>query len=121
LSLLLSGRCPTLRRRPILDSTDCPASAWDGALAHHRTATAALLALAAANPDGEWTVDLDAQKVTLPGGDLFAFEIDPFARTMILAGTDEIGYVRSRLPAIEAWEAAHPARVDTRSEAAAAR
>jgi 3-isopropylmalate/(R)-2-methylmalate dehydratase small subunit len=58
-------------------------------------------------------VDLDAQKVTLPGGDSFAFEIDPFSRTMILAGTDEIGYVLSRLPAIEAWEAGHPARVDT--------
>ena len=78
---------------------------------------AALLALAAANPDGQWTIDLEAQKVTLPGGDSFAFEIDPFARTMILAGTDEIGYVRSRLPAIEAWEATHPARVDTREAA----
>ena len=33
---------------------------------------------------------------------------------MILAGTDEIGYVQSRLPAIEAWEAQHPARVETR-------
>ena len=74
---------------------------------------AALLALVAANPDGEWSVDLDAQKVTLPGGDSFAFEIDPFSRTMILAGKDEIGYVLSRLPAIEAWEAAHPARIDT--------
>jgi 3-isopropylmalate/(R)-2-methylmalate dehydratase small subunit len=78
---------------------------------------AALLVLAAANPDGQWTIDLEAQKVTLPGGDSFAFEIDPFARTMILAGTDEIGYVRSRLPAIEAWETAHPARVDTREGA----
>jgi 3-isopropylmalate/(R)-2-methylmalate dehydratase small subunit len=78
---------------------------------------AALLALAATNPDGQWTIDLEAQKVTLPGGDSFAFEIDPFARTMILAGTDEIGYVRSKLPAIEAWEAAHPARVDTREGA----
>jgi 3-isopropylmalate/(R)-2-methylmalate dehydratase small subunit len=78
---------------------------------------AALLALAAANPDGEWAINLEAQKVTLPGGDSFAFEIDPFARTMILAGTDEIGYVRSKLPAIEAWEAAHPARVDTREGA----
>ena len=78
---------------------------------------AALLALAATNPDGQWTIDLEAQKVTLPGGDSFAFEIDPFARTMILAGTDEIGYVRSRLPAIEAWEATHPARVDTREAA----
>ena len=78
---------------------------------------AALTALLAANPDGEWTVNVDTGKVTLPGGDSFAFEIDPFARTMILAGTDEIGYVRSRLPAIEAWEAAHPARVDTREGA----
>ena len=74
---------------------------------------ASLQALVAANPDGEWTVDLEAQKVALPGGESFAFEIDPFARTMILAGTDEIGYVLSRLPAIEAWEAGHPARVDT--------
>jgi 3-isopropylmalate/(R)-2-methylmalate dehydratase small subunit len=80
---------------------------------------AALLALVAADPDGEWTVDLQAQKVTLPGGDSFAFEIDPFARAMILAGTDEIGYVLGKLPAIEAWEAAHPARVDTRGGPAA--
>ena len=79
---------------------------------------ATLLAVVAANPDGEWSVDLDAQKVTLPDGDSFAFEIDPFSRTMILAGTDEIGYVLSRLPAIEAWEGAHPARIDTREGAA---
>jgi len=74
---------------------------------------ASLQALIASDPDGEWTVDLEAQKVTLPDGDSFAFEIDPFARTMILAGTDEIGYVLSRLPEIEAWEAGHPARVET--------
>ena len=74
---------------------------------------AALVALVAANPDGEWTVDLEAGQVKLPGGESFLFEIDPFARTMILAGTDEVGYVLSNLPAIEAWEAAHPARVDT--------
>jgi 3-isopropylmalate/(R)-2-methylmalate dehydratase small subunit len=80
---------------------------------------AVLLALVAADPDGEWAVDLEAQQVILPGGDAFSFEIDPFARTMILAGTDEIGYVLTKLPAIEAWEAAHPARVDTRSEPAA--
>jgi 3-isopropylmalate/(R)-2-methylmalate dehydratase small subunit len=82
---------------------------------------AALTALVTANPDGEWTVDLEAQKVTLPEGDSFAFEIDPFSRTMILAGTDEIGYVRSKLPAIEAWEAGHPARVDSLRGVGAAR
>jgi 3-isopropylmalate/(R)-2-methylmalate dehydratase small subunit len=80
---------------------------------------AALTALVATNPDGEWTVDLETQEVTLPGGETFAFQLDPFSRTMILAGTDEIGYVRSQLPAIEAWEAGHPARVDTREGAAA--
>ena len=80
---------------------------------------ASLLALTATNPDDEWTVDLEAQRVALPGGHSFAFEIDPFARTMILAGTDEIGYVRSKLPAIEAWEAGNPARIDTREGAGA--
>jgi 3-isopropylmalate/(R)-2-methylmalate dehydratase small subunit len=80
---------------------------------------AALVALVAAHPDGEWTVNLEAGQVVLPDGESFLFEIDPFARTMILAGTDEIGYVRSRLPAIEAWEAAHPVRVDTREGIAA--
>jgi 3-isopropylmalate/(R)-2-methylmalate dehydratase small subunit len=79
---------------------------------------AALSALLAADPDGEWTVDLEAQKVSLPDGSSLDFEIDPFARTMILAGTDEIGYVQSRLPAIEAWEATHPARIETRVPAA---
>jgi 3-isopropylmalate/(R)-2-methylmalate dehydratase small subunit len=80
---------------------------------------ASLQTLVSASPDGEWAVDLETQKVTLPGGEAFDFEIDPFARTMILAGTDEIGYVLGRLPAIEAWEAAHPARVDTREVVAA--
>jgi len=79
---------------------------------------ASLQGLIEANPDAEWTVDLETQKVTLPDGSTFDFEIDPFARTMILAGTDEIGYVLAQLPAIEAWEAEHPARVDTRSAAA---
>jgi 3-isopropylmalate/(R)-2-methylmalate dehydratase small subunit len=80
---------------------------------------AVLTGLLGENPDAEWTVDLEAQRLTLPDGESLDFEIDPFARTMILAGTDEVGYVLSRLPAIEAWEAAHPARVDTREDAAA--
>jgi 3-isopropylmalate/(R)-2-methylmalate dehydratase small subunit len=78
---------------------------------------AALAALLDSDPDGRWTVDLESSRVTLPNGESFGFEIDPFARTMILAGTDEIGYVLSRLPAIEAWDSAHPARVDTLAQA----
>ena len=84
---------------------------------------AALFDLLAADPDVELTVDLGAQEVRLGGGpataavaavgDAFAFEIDPFARKMLLEGTDEIGYVLGRLSAIDAWEAGHPARVNT--------
>ncbi len=75
---------------------------------------ASLAALVAADGAAQLTVDLEAQTIALPDGRTIGFEIDPFARTMILSGTDEIGYVLSQLPEIEAWEAGHPARVDTR-------
>ncbi len=50
----------------------------------------------------------------LPSDQDVAFEVDPFARQMLLAGTDEIGWLLERSAAIDAWEAANPARVDTR-------
>jgi 3-isopropylmalate/(R)-2-methylmalate dehydratase small subunit len=65
-------------------------------------------------PDAELRVDLAEQGILLPDGTTIDFEVDPFAKLMLLRGTDEIGYVLGRLPAIEAWEAAHPARIDTR-------
>jgi 3-isopropylmalate/(R)-2-methylmalate dehydratase small subunit len=72
-----------------------------------------LFELVAANPTAELTVDLEAQVVHLPGDEDLPFEVDPFARMMLLAGTDEMGYLLAKLPAIEAWEAGHPARIDT--------
>jgi 3-isopropylmalate/(R)-2-methylmalate dehydratase small subunit len=75
---------------------------------------ARLFDLVDANPDARLTVDLAEQGVLLPDGSTLDFAIDPFAKQMLLAGTDEIGYVAAKLPAIEAWEAARPARVDTR-------
>ncbi len=80
---------------------------------------AALTKVFGLNPDGQWTVDLEEQLVTLPNGETFEFEIDGFARTMILAGTDEIGYVLSQVADIDAWEAAHPGRVNTLAPVAA--
>jgi len=68
----------------------------------------------AADPDAELTVDLEAQVVHLPDDSDIAFDVDPFARRMLLDGTDEIGWLLARSDAIDAWEAAHPARVDTR-------
>ena len=73
-----------------------------------------LFAMVGADPDAQFTVDLAEQGVLLPNGSTLDFDIDPFAKRMLLAGTDEIGYVLARLPEIDVWEAAHPARVDTR-------
>jgi 3-isopropylmalate/(R)-2-methylmalate dehydratase small subunit len=67
-----------------------------------------------ADPDATFTVDLAEQGILLPDGSTLDFDIDPFAKRMLLAGTDEIGYVLGHLPEIEAWEAEHRARVDTR-------
>jgi 3-isopropylmalate/(R)-2-methylmalate dehydratase small subunit len=77
-----------------------------------------LFELVAATPNAELTVDLEAQVVHLPGDEDLPFEVDPFARMMLLAGTDEMGYLLDKLPAIDAWETAHPARVDTRADGA---
>jgi 3-isopropylmalate/(R)-2-methylmalate dehydratase small subunit len=74
----------------------------------------ALFEQVAADPDLELTVDLEAQLVHLPGDQDIAFDIDPFARRMLLDGTDEIGWLLARSAAIDGWEATHPARIDTR-------
>jgi 3-isopropylmalate/(R)-2-methylmalate dehydratase small subunit len=65
------------------------------------------------DPDAELTIDLAEQGVLLPDGSTIDFLIDPFAKQMILAGTDELGYLLLNEPAIAAWEAAHPPRVNT--------
>jgi 3-isopropylmalate/(R)-2-methylmalate dehydratase small subunit len=68
-------------------------------------------------PDAELTVDLDAQVVHLPGDEDLPFEVDPFAKRMLLAGTDELGYLLGKDAEIAAWEAAHPPRIDTLARA----
>lgn len=65
------------------------------------------------DPDAELTVDLAEEGVLLPDGSTIDFSIDPFAKHMLLAGTDELGYLLSKEPAIAAWESTHPPRIDT--------
>ena len=74
-----------------------------------------LFEMAAANPDLELTVDLESQVVHLPGDEDLPFDVDPFAKVMLLKGTDELGYLLGHLGDVDAWEAANPARVDTRA------
>ena len=72
-----------------------------------------LFDMVASDPGAELSVDLESQVVHLPGDEDLPFDVDPFARMMLLAGTDELGYLLGKTAAIDAWESAHPARVDT--------
>jgi 3-isopropylmalate/(R)-2-methylmalate dehydratase small subunit len=78
---------------------------------------ARLRALIQRDPDAELTVDLAEEGVLLPDGSTIDFEIDPFAKRMLLAGTDELGYILSKEADISAWESAHPPRIETRATA----
>jgi 3-isopropylmalate/(R)-2-methylmalate dehydratase small subunit len=74
---------------------------------------ARLFKLLADDPDAQLTIDLAEQGVLLPDGSTVEFEIDPFAKRMILAGTDELGYLLAKDAEIGTWEAAHPPRIDS--------
>jgi 3-isopropylmalate/(R)-2-methylmalate dehydratase small subunit len=79
-----------------------------------------LFEMLAQDPNMELTVDLEAQLVHLPGDEDLDFDIDPFVKLMILAGTDEMGYLLAKGPQIAAWEATHAAPIDTSVGAATA-
>jgi 3-isopropylmalate/(R)-2-methylmalate dehydratase small subunit len=72
-----------------------------------------LFELLESQPRVALTVDLEAQVVHLPGDEDLPFDVDPFAKEMLLAGTDEMGWLLAREPAIAAYEGDHRARVDT--------
>ena len=67
------------------------------------------------DPDAELTVDLAEGGVLLPDGSTIDFEVDPFAKRMLLAGTDELGYLLSKARDIDAWESSHSPRIETRA------
>ena len=66
-----------------------------------------------AEPDAEITVDLESSEIRLPDGSVIGFDVDAFARRMILDGTDELGYLLSHEPQIAAYETLHPPRIST--------
>jgi 3-isopropylmalate/(R)-2-methylmalate dehydratase small subunit len=51
---------------------------------------AAIRAQLTAKPGTELTIDLEAQTVRLPDGNVEPFEVDPFRKECLLAGIDEI-------------------------------
>ena len=66
-----------------------------------------------ASPDATVKVDLATQTLTLPGGRAVEFPVDSFAKHCLLEGIDELGYILQQTPAIAAFEAAHPAPINT--------
>jgi 3-isopropylmalate/(R)-2-methylmalate dehydratase small subunit len=66
-----------------------------------------------ASPGMKVTIDLGAQKLTLADGRSVEFPIDSFAKRCLLDGVDELGYMLHQEPAIAAFEANHPARINT--------
>jgi 3-isopropylmalate/(R)-2-methylmalate dehydratase small subunit len=71
---------------------------------------AELLNLVASTPRVELAIDLERQTLTLPNGRAVSFPIDPFAKTCLLKGTDELGYLLSFEREIAAFESAAASR-----------
>lgn len=57
-----------------------------------------------AHPGANVEVDVEQGVLRLPDGRTASFSIDAFARHCLMNGVDELGFLLSRIPAIEAWE-----------------
>ncbi len=73
----------------------------------------ALFAAVLANPTATVSVDLAQQSITLPDGQTVKFPIDDFAKTCMLEGVDELGYILQQADAISSFEAKRPLSVNT--------
>lgn len=58
-------------------------------------------------PDDELTIDIAARELRTPDGRAYPFPLDAFARTCLLEGVDEFGYLLARIPDIQAYEVRH--------------
>ena len=66
-----------------------------------------MLDLLKTNPGQEWTINLEQQSLVLPGGESIHFDIDPFSKTCLVQGNDELGYLMSFAEQITAYELSH--------------
>jgi 3-isopropylmalate/(R)-2-methylmalate dehydratase small subunit len=57
-----------------------------------------------ANPGADVTIDLDSTTLTLPTGVRARFPLEPFARYCLMNGVDELGFLLSKTPEIDAYE-----------------
>ncbi|MFO1419218.1 MAG: 3-isopropylmalate dehydratase small subunit [Methylotetracoccus sp.] len=59
---------------------------------------------ALAEPGIELTIDLEAQTITLPGGEQIAFDVEPSRKHRLLNGLDDIALTLQRSEQIKAYE-----------------
>jgi len=64
-----------------------------------------LFSLVEEDPTVEISVDLESQVLTLPDGREVEFPLDPFSKTCMMEGVDQLGYVLGMTDTIEAFEA----------------
>ena len=72
---------------------------------------AVLRAQLRATPGSSITIDLETQTITGPDGETYRFEIEPVYKERLLKGLDDGGLVLRELPAIEAFEKRHFAKM----------
>lgn len=63
-----------------------------------------LFAAVQANPQTEIEVDLEKQSIALPGGEQETFDINSYKKTCLLNGYDDLDFLLSIKPEIEAFE-----------------
>jgi 3-isopropylmalate/(R)-2-methylmalate dehydratase small subunit len=63
--------------------------------------------------DAKVKVDLASQTLTLPDGEKVEFLVDPFSKTCLLEGIDELGWILKQEPAIAAYESQHIPAINT--------
>lgn len=67
--------------------------------------------------DARVSVDLASQSITLPDGSKAEFAVDPFSKTCLLEGVDEMGYLLAQEAAIAAFESRRVGSINTLSSA----
>lgn len=65
------------------------------------------------NTESPVKVDLEDRALHLSDGRRVEFPVDEFARHCLLEGVDELGYILQQADAIAAFEASHPAAINT--------
>ncbi len=63
--------------------------------------------------DAKVKVDLASQTLTLPDGERVEFPVDPFSKTCLLDGIDELGWILKQEPAVAAFESRRVGSVNT--------